>query len=96
MLTLWRKDVLNSIGLLALLMHGCATLPKNFERPVSHAVTDTDDTLIGTLHRSEKSAHPGQSVFLLLGRGLDAFVARAVLAQAAERSIDAQYFLSVP
>jgi putative cardiolipin synthase len=92
MLTLWR-NFLSLIGLIALLMHGCATLPKNFERPVSHAVTDTDDTLIGKLHRDEKSAHPGQSGFLLLGGGLDAFVARAVLAQAAQRSIDAQYYL---
>jgi cardiolipin synthase C len=92
MLTLWR-NFLSLIGLIALLMHGCATLPKNFERPVSHAVIDTDDTLIGKLHRDEKSARPGQSGFLLLGDGLDAFVARAVLTQAAQRSIDAQYYL---
>jgi putative cardiolipin synthase len=81
------------MGLIALLLHGCATLPKNFERPVSHAVTDSDDTLIGILHRDEKAAHPGQSGFLLLGNGLDAFVARAVVAQVAQRSIDAQYYL---
>ena len=84
---------LNLMGLIVLLMHGCATLPKNFERPVSHAVTDTDATLLGTVHREEKSVHPDQSGFVLLGNGLDAFVARAVLAQAAQRSIDAQYYL---
>jgi putative cardiolipin synthase len=37
--------------------------------------------------------HAGQSGFLLLGNGLDAFVARALLAHTAERSIDVQYYL---
>jgi len=75
------------------LMHGCATLPEDFERPVSHAYTDTDDTRWGQARRDEIAAHPGSSGFLLLGNGLDAFVARAVLAHIAERSIDAQYYL---
>jgi putative cardiolipin synthase len=39
------------------------------------------------------AAHPGQSGFLLLKSGLDAFVARAVLTHTAERSIDLQYYL---
>jgi putative cardiolipin synthase len=85
------------IGLLAslalFLLSGCATLPKDFERPVSHAYTDTDDTRLGLARRDEAAAHPGQSGFLLLGNGHDAFVARAVLAQAADRSIDVQYYL---
>ncbi|HAK61168.1 MAG TPA: phospholipase [Nitrospiraceae bacterium] len=72
---------------------GCATLPKDFERPVSTAFTDTDNTRLGKTYRDEKRAHPGKSGFLLLGDGLDAFVARAVLAQVAERSIDVQYYL---
>ena len=42
MVTLWRNVLM--MGLIALLLHGCATLPKNFERPVSHAYADTDDT----------------------------------------------------
>jgi putative cardiolipin synthase len=75
------------------LMHGCATLPKDFERPVSHAYTDTGDTLLGQARRDEIAAHPGQAGFLPLGNGLDAFVARAVLAHVAERSIDVQYYL---
>jgi putative cardiolipin synthase len=37
--------------------------------------------------------HAGQTGFLLLGDGLDAFVARILLARAAERSIDVQYYL---
>jgi putative cardiolipin synthase len=76
------------------ILSGCATLPKDFDRPVSYAYTDTDDTRIGKAHRDETVAHPaGQSGFLLLGSGLDAFVARALLTQSAERSIDVQYYL---
>ncbi len=80
--------------LLALLvLGGCATLPKGFEKPTTTAFADTDDTALARELRAEIDAHPGQSGFLMLGSGLDAFVARAVLAHVAERSIDAQYYL---
>ena len=72
---------------------GCATLPENTNRVASFAYQDTDDTRIGRARRTELEAHPGQSGFFLLGNGLDAFVARAVLAHFADRSIDAQYYL---
>ncbi len=72
---------------------GCATLPEGFDRPESYAYTDTDDTSFGKARRHERTAHPGQSGFVLLGNGLDAFVARALLAHYAERSIDVQYFI---
>jgi putative cardiolipin synthase len=75
------------------LINGCATLPKHFDKPPSYAYTDTDDTAFGRARSDERMAHPGQSGFLLLGNGLDAFVARAVLAHYAERSIDVQHYL---
>ena len=76
-----------------IIVGGCATLPEGFEKPESYAYTDTDDTRLGQARRDEINAHPGQSGFLLLGNGLDAFLARALLAENAERSIDAQYYL---
>jgi putative cardiolipin synthase len=72
---------------------GCATLPEDFEKPESYALTNTNDTRFGKARRDERATHPGQSGFLLLGNGLDAFVARALLAHYAERSIDVQYYL---
>jgi len=87
------STVLLAAVLSLLLISGCATLPKDFERPASHAFTDTDDTRFGKALFAEKAANPGQSGFLLLENGLDAFVARAVLANVAERSIDVQYYL---
>jgi putative cardiolipin synthase len=59
----------------------CATLPTDFERPESYALSDTSDTTFGTAVSEKAKGHPGQSGFHLLGNGLDAFVARAVLAQ---------------
>jgi putative cardiolipin synthase len=76
-----------------LMMAGCATLPKDFDRPESYALTNTQDTAFGKELAAEKAAHPGKSGFHLLGEGLDAFVARAVLSNYAERSIDVQYYL---
>jgi putative cardiolipin synthase len=72
---------------------GCATLPDNSNRMHSSAFTDTADTLFGKGAAKLTAAHPGQSGFHLLGNGLDAFVARAVLTHYAERSIDVQYYL---
>ncbi|MCG6966607.1 MAG: phospholipase D family protein [Chromatiaceae bacterium] len=79
--------------LLASLGGGCAVLPENVDRVESHAYTATDDTMLGHRFAAERAEHPDMSGFLLLGRGLDAFLIRAVLAQTAERSIDAQYYL---
>ena len=86
--------ILNSASLfLFLFIAGCATLPQNIDKPVSHAYSDTGDTGWGRILQEKKSAHPGQSGFILLENGLDAFVARALLAEYAERSIDLQYYL---
>jgi putative cardiolipin synthase len=89
-----RNSAIKLVAVLILvLISGCATLPKDFDRPESHAYTETDDTRFGRAHHAEKTANFGQSGFFLLGNGLDAFVARAVLAHGADRSIDVQYYL---
>lgn len=78
---------------LGMLLGGCAGLPDNSDRVVSSSFSDTDDTLLGRVSGTWPQADVEQSGFLLLGSGLDAFVARAALARVAERSIDAQYYL---
>ena len=75
------------------LVTSCATLPENVGRKEMFAYPDTGDTLLGREISRQAAAHPGESGFHLLGNGLDAFVARAVLAHLAERSIDLQYYL---
>jgi putative cardiolipin synthase len=80
------------LGLLPLII-ACATLPENAGRKETFAYPDTGDTLMGREISRQGAAHPGESGFHLLGNGLDAFVARAVLTHLAERSIDVQYYL---
>jgi putative cardiolipin synthase len=75
------------------LASGCASLPDNSERQASYAFQDTGNTSLGEAIATRKKAHQGRDGFRLLGSGLDAFVARAVLAELAERSIDVQYYL---
>ena len=79
--------------LVLLVVSGCAALPTGFNRPESYALHDTQNTTLGKAILDEKNAHPGKSGFHLLANGLDAFVARAVLAHMAERSLDVQYYL---
>jgi cardiolipin synthase C len=75
-------------------VNGCATLPENVGRRETFACPDTVDTRLGREIARERAAHPpGESGFHLLGNGLDAFVARAVLAHLAEHCIDVQYYL---
>ncbi|MCB1559713.1 MAG: phospholipase D family protein, partial [Xanthomonadales bacterium] len=55
-------------------------------------MTDIDSTLSEAVATSI-AGHPGLSGFHLLANGLDAFAARVLLADKAERTIDAQYYL---
>jgi putative cardiolipin synthase len=86
-------DRVTALILAGALLGGCATLPPNVERTASSAFLDTEDTRLGQAHRDEAEAHPGLSGVYLLASGLDAYVARAVLCEAADRSIDVQYYL---
>jgi putative cardiolipin synthase len=83
----------STILLVLAVLTACATLPTDFERRPSTAYTDTQDTFLGREIASEAAAHPGLSGFFLLPDGLDAFTARALTAERAERTIDAQYYL---
>lgn len=83
--------LMTALGLL--LSSGCSTLPKDFDKSETYAYLDTDSTSLGSVRREEMNNHFGQSGFRLLKNGLDAFVARAVLSQKAERSLDVQYYL---
>jgi putative cardiolipin synthase len=73
----------------------CASpkLPDNSNRSESHAFADTQETSLGRNYDHISEGHAGETGFYLLNNGLDAFVARAALADFAERSIDTQYYM---
>ena len=68
-------------------------LPPNGDRTVSHAVRDTGDTRLGRETADRIAAHPGLTGVHLLRDGKEAFAARVLLARAAERSLDVQYYI---
>jgi putative cardiolipin synthase len=80
--------------LLALLLSagGCAALPQADFAP-SQALADTSGTRLGAALSKALAAHPGKAGVYPLGRGRDAFAARVLLARAAERSLDVQYYI---
>ena len=81
------------IVLFSLLLSACSTLPRDVERPVSHAVANTGDTRLGHMIRQAATAHPGQSGFHALSDGVEALLSRLVLAELAERTLDVQYYI---
>lgn len=81
--------LLLSIGLI----DGCSPLPSLENRSVSTALVDTGTTRLGRAISPRVGAHPGKSGIYPLPDGRDAFAARALLARAAERTLDVQYYI---
>ncbi|MFZ5483910.1 MAG: phospholipase D family protein [Pseudomonadota bacterium] len=75
------------------ILGGCAGLPSLEDRPVSAALTETGSTRLGRAIAPQVAAHPGRSGIHPLLDARDAFAARLLLAQHAERSLDVQYYL---
>jgi putative cardiolipin synthase len=70
-------------------------LPDNSGRKETHAIAfaEAEQTSLGRGLAERLAAHPGKDGVILLRDGRDAFVARAVLAERAERSLDIQYYM---
>ncbi len=92
--------MLHRHGFLALLvllvlwsLAGCASLPSEVKRTPSTAYTDTDGTRLGQLFADQVKAHPGLTGVFAVPNGTDAFAARMLLARAAQRSLDLQYYI---
>jgi putative cardiolipin synthase len=75
---------------------GCASLPATVERTESRALPDTAGTSLGRAVAPLAAAHPGKTGIHPLQNPRDAFAARVLLAQAAERSLDLQYYIWHP
>ena len=77
------------------ILGACATsVPEDYSKTPSAALQDTQDTALGKRVAELIAGRPaGESGFYVLRDGVDALAARLMLANRAERSIDAQYFL---
>ncbi|WP_332879286.1 phospholipase D family protein [Massilia sp. S19_KUP03_FR1] len=74
-------------------LEGCTALPKLGNRAVTSAAVDTDGTRLGKSVTAATAEHPGKAGLVSLSTGHSAFAARALLANAAERTLDVQYYM---
>jgi len=74
-------------------LYGCASVDFDYPKSESVALTDTADTHLGRQFAGLAADHPGESGFFPMVDGIDALASRLLLAERAERSIDAQYYL---
>jgi phosphatidylserine/phosphatidylglycerophosphate/cardiolipin synthase-like enzyme len=72
---------------------GCASLPRDVDRTHSIALAHTDTTRLGRVLAPLAAAHAGKTGIHALDNARDAFAARVLLARAAERSLDVQYYI---
>lgn len=75
---------------------GCVSIRPHLASDKSVAFQQPETTKLGRLIEPQARANPGRSGFKLLEYGREALVARTALADAAERTIDAQYYICDP
>jgi putative cardiolipin synthase len=81
-------------SLIAAFAAGCATLPPGagYPKALSTAVAPAE-TQLGRRFDSAAREHGGNSAFRLLSVGVDGFLARAQMINAAERALDLEYYI---
>ena len=77
-----------------LLLSGCGTtVDWDYPRTASTAFARPETTTVGALFQEKADQHPGQSGFSLIQEGSNAFTARLAMADLAEQTLDAQYYI---
>lgn len=81
----------------ALLLGGCVTLDRSAPRTPSVALAETEakETTLGRTWSARAPADPELSAFRLLPNSLEAFAARVAMIDAAERTLDLQYYIFI-
>jgi cardiolipin synthase C len=85
-----------AVGLLAcVLISACSTLPPghDYPRTASAAITDSEQTRLGAQLAGTAGEHVGKSGFFLQSFGADGYLTRMQMINAAERTLDLQYFI---
>jgi cardiolipin synthase C len=90
--TLSRPRAITAAFVFAFSAFGCASFRPDIPRVPSHAITDAEHTTLGGMFAAQAAEHPGRSGFQVMASGHAAFAARVALADAAERTLDLQYY----
>ena len=83
-------------GAAILLIVGCVSVRHDVPRPPSYAIDNPQETMLWRSFAPQLTAHPGMSGLRLLPLGQEAFLVRAALAEAAQRTLDLQYYSMAP
>jgi putative cardiolipin synthase len=86
---------LSFVVLLIAVLSGCASLPpgSDFPRTASAALAHPEETRLGRQFDNSGLLHAGNSGFRILPVGADGFLVRMQMINAAERTLDLQYFI---
>jgi putative cardiolipin synthase len=83
----------HSLFLLLLILAGCTSVPFDYPRTTSTALEPDTGTEFGRLRADWATKHGGDSGFIGLPNGIEALGARLKMMEAAQGTIDAQYFI---
>jgi putative cardiolipin synthase len=87
------RALLPGLGLV-MLLGGCGTtVDWDYPRQPSTALAQPETTMIGALFQEAADRHPDHSGFSLISEGDRAFTARLAMADLAEKTLDAQYYI---
>jgi putative cardiolipin synthase len=81
-----------AVWLLLSMAGGCASVGQDVPRVPSYAIGNGEQTTLGRAFAEQAAQHPALSGFQVVTSGHTAFVARTALADAAERTLDLQYY----
>lgn len=83
------------VALIVAVVGGCAALPpgSDFPKSPSSALADPGATRLGRQFENAARAHDDNSGFRIIAAGADGFLTRAQMINAAERTLDLQYFI---
>jgi cardiolipin synthase C len=89
-----RSRVLLAVAI-AVLLGACSSVPARFSDPKSTSVAldHPEDTRLGAQFDSTARQRDGDSAFRIISVGVDGFLARAQMIDAAEKTLDLQYFI---
>jgi cardiolipin synthase C len=78
-----------------MLLGACSSVPAKFNEPKSWSVAlvDPEDTRLGTQFDGAARKRDGNSAFRIISAGVDGFLARVEMCDAAEKTLDLQYFI---
>lgn len=79
----------------AVLLAACSSVPARFNNPKSSSVAlaHPEDTRLGVQFDGAARQRGGESAFRIISIGVDGFLARAQMIDAAEKTLDLQYFI---